>query len=243
VSAYRNHSGIILRRHVYAGKSEGQDAILTVFSPAGKFKAVAKSVTKGPRAGKLQLFQHLTFQTYQKGQRALPVLTQVVIEGALVGLTEARRYGYAHLLSELTDLLYQEGDRVGQLPYELFAGGLRGLVSHSDPDRVALLIAWKLLAASGLMPRLDVCVHSGVVADLTRFDPRAGGAVSGEIEQGVIVGAAPLAALALWLHHTVRDALADPLGDEVRAQLWQMLEAYVAEHVGRLRSWESLRAF
>jgi hypothetical protein len=49
--------------------------------------------------------------------------------------------------------------------------------------------------------------------------------------------------LALWLHGTVRDALADALADEVRRQLWHMLEAYVLEHVGRLRSWESLRDF
>ena len=142
VSRYRTRSGIVLRRH----KTPSGDIILSLLTPDGKLKGICKAGARGQHASRLNLFQHLTVQTFERPNSDLLTLTELVLEGALTGLTDPSVYPFAHFLSELADKLYQDDDFVGQAGFELFSGGLRGLVRHPDPDRVTLIIAWKLLA-------------------------------------------------------------------------------------------------
>jgi DNA repair protein RecO (recombination protein O) len=253
MSRYHNHSGIILHRQVLPK----DDVILSLLTPHGQVRLVARAAVAGKRAARLNQFQHVSLQVYAKPNNPLPTLTQVVLEGALFGITRLAPYAYAHLLAELCRKMvpeyavvgYSDGEHAtpaGAVPearamFELFAGALRGLVSHPDPDRVALVLAWKLLVAAGLEPRLNVCVVSGETGNLARFDPRRGGAVTASVEQGLVVGARAVAELRRSLRHTVREALAEPLPPELRLSLWQMLEAYVTEQVGVLHAWEVVR--
>ena len=227
----------MLRRHV---TPEG-DIILVILTPEGKTRAVARAGVRGPRAARLNLFQHLTFQAYEKPGRDLATLTKVVLEGALPGLAAPERYPYAHLLAELADRLYQEADWVGQDAFTLFAGALRGIARHHDPDRVALVITWKMLALSGLFPRVARCVETGATHDLTRFDAVAGGALHRHQPGGMDVGADVIDELNLVGRGTVREALEDDLDPRAREGLWRALEAYLRHHVGDMNAWGALR--
>ena len=237
MSRYRTRSGIVLRRHV----TPPGDVILSVFTPEGKVRAVARSGVKGSRSPRLNLFQHLTMQLYERPGNDLQTITQIVLEGALPGLSKPEVYPYAHLLAELADRLYQEGDFIGQAGFELFSGGLRGLVRHPDPDRVALVIAWKLLGQNGLYPRVGRCIQTGDLDALTFFDPRAGGVTSARVAQGLEIGEGAVQELGWMARGTVREVLEDDLDDQVRHGLWRSLEAYVNEHVTELQAWGAIR--
>jgi DNA repair protein RecO (recombination protein O) len=215
--------------------------LLRILAPDGKVAAVARSGARGPRSPKLNLFQHITFQTYERPGNDLATLTQVSLEGALPGLSSPDRYPYAHLMAELADELWQENDRVGQVGFELFSGALRGLVRHHDPDRVALVMAWKMLGHSGLFPRLGRCLETGTTENLTHFDPVAGGALRSGLGRGIPVGEDALEEMAFIGRGTVRDVLADDIPQGARDGLWRALEAYVRAHVGELKAWEAIR--
>jgi DNA repair protein RecO (recombination protein O) len=237
VSRYRTRSGIVLRRSV----TPAGDVILVIFTPEGKMRGVARSGVKGSRSPRLNLFQHLTIQTYERPGNDLPTITQIVLEGALVGLSKPEVYPYAHLLAELADKLYQEADHVGQTGFELLAGGLRGLVRHEDPDRVALIICWKLLAASGLYPRVHACIETGEMDNLRFFDAQAGGVIASDFNRGMDIGEEAIFELARISRGTVREVLEDDLDPEARLGLWRALEAYLTIHVSELRAWAALR--
>ena len=237
MSRYRTRSGIVLRRSV----TPAGDVILVIFTPEGKMRGVARSGVKGSRSPRLNLFQHLTVQVYERPGNDLPTITQIVLEGALVGLAKPDVYPYAHLLAELADKLYQDADHVGQTGFELLAGGLRGLVRHEDPDRVALVICWKLLAANGLYPRVHACIETGDTENLRFFDARAGGVIVSDFGRGLEIGEGAIFELARISKGTVREVLEDELELEARLGLWRALEAYLVAHVGELRAWASLR--
>ncbi len=236
-SRYRNRSGIVLRRDI----GTGGDVILTVFTPQGKMRGVARNGVKGPRASRLGLFSHISMQIYERPNSSLPTITEIILEGVLVRLPEPSRYGFAHLLSELADALYQENDAVGQAGFELLSGGLRGIGLHQDPDRAALVCAWKLIAAAGLFPRLSRCMETGETKNLARFDAVAGGALASSTGRGLPVGEEAIVALRDLARQTVRENFEQELAPGTRGAIWRMLEAYCAAHVGELKAWEGLR--
>ncbi len=217
------------------------DVILGVLTPEGKLRAVARSGVKGPRSPRLNLFQHLTLQLYERPGNDLATITQVQLEGALPTLTDPSRYPFAHLLAELADRVWQENDFVGQAGFELFSGGLRGLVRHHDPDRVGLVIAWKLLALHGLYPRVVRCLETGDDTGLTHFDPVAGGVLSGRIARGMRIGEDAVDELQRMSRGTVREVLDDDLDAVTREALWRALEAYTRHHIGEIHAWAALR--
>jgi DNA repair protein RecO (recombination protein O) len=237
VSRYRVCSGIVLRRAV----TPAGDVILGVLTPEGKLRAVARSGVKGPRSPRLNLFQHLNLQLYERPGNDLATITQVQLEGALPTLTDPSRYPFAHLLAELADRVWQENDFVGQAGFELFSGGLRGLVRHHDPDRVALVIAWKLLAMHGLYPRVSRCLETGDESGLTHFDPVAGGVLSSRTNHGMRIGENATIELQQMGRGTVREILEDELDPITREALWRALEAYTRHHIGEIHAWAAIR--
>ena len=237
VSRYRTRSGIVLRRH----KTPSGDIILSLLTPDGKFKGICKAGARGQHASRLNLFQHLTVQTFERPNSDLLTLTELVLEGALTGLTDPAVYPFAHFLSELADKLYQDDDFVGQAGFELFSGGLRGLVRHPDPDRVTLIIAWKLLATHGLFPRVQACIDTGAMDDLTHFDAGRGGVTTASVGRGLPVGVDTTDELQRIATSTVREVLEHPLLTEAREGLWAALEAYLTVQIGMLKSLGALR--
>jgi DNA repair protein RecO (recombination protein O) len=237
VSRYRTRSGIVVRRH----KTPNGDVILSLLTPEGKIKGVCKAGARNQHAPRLNLFQHLSVQTYERPNSDLLTLSEFVLEGALPGLSDPQVYPFAHFLAELADKLYQDDDFVGQAGFELFSGGLRGLVRHDDPDRVALVIAWKLLALHGLFPRVQACLDTNTLEGLTHFDAARGGVTSARVARGVRIGEDAVEELNLVARGTVREVLETDLGAEAREGLWTALEVYVTAQVGALKSLGALR--
>lgn len=224
----------MLRRHV----TTGGDIILTLLTPHGKLKAIARGGARGVHQSKLNLFQHLAIQTYATPRSDLPTLQQVTLEGALPRLAEPLRYGYAHLMAELADALYQEGEHTAQA-FDLFSGALRGISHHPDPEWVALVMGFKLLILAGFVPRSMTCSRCG------RPDPAHPDPLTGHL---VCAGCAELPALAPDVVSFLQDAprmsvrllMDEPLTPALRPALWRVLERFVALHVGEVRSWRGL---
>jgi DNA repair protein RecO (recombination protein O) len=237
VSRYRNRSGIVVRRH----KTPNGDIIISLLTPEGKLKGICRAGARSHHASRLNLFQHLTVQTYERPHSDLLTLNELVLEGALPGLSDPSVYPFAHFLAELADKMYQESDFVGQAGFELFSGGLRGLVRHEDPDRVTLVIAWKLLALHGLFPRVHACLDTNDVDNLTHFDAGRGGVTSARVGRGLRVGTPTIEELNLIARGTVREVLELELEPEAREGLWAALEAYLTAQIGALKSLGALR--
>ena len=233
-SRHANRSGIVLRRFV----TTAGDVILTLLTPQGKLKAIARGGARGVQKSKLNLFQHLAVQLYTTPKSDLPTVQQVALEGALPRLADPGRYGYAHLLAELADALFQEGERAEQA-FDLFAGALRGVSHHADPEWVAYVMGFKLLALSGFVPRATDCARCGA-ADPQHPDPLSGHLVCHNCAELPALPGNVVAFFREAPHTTVRTLMDLPLAEDERPAAWRTLERFVALHVGDLRSWRGL---
>jgi DNA repair protein RecO (recombination protein O) len=233
-SRYRTRSGIVVRRKA----TPAGDVMLSLLTPEGKLRGVARAGAKNGLAAKVNLFHHLTVQVYQRPGNDIATLQEIVLEGALERLTQPHVYPYAHFLAELADKLYQEDDHVGQSGFELFSGGLRGLSRHEDPDRVALVIAWKILGLHGLFPRVSSCIDTDQIEGVQYFDPVRGGVT---MNSGVRIGEDAVWELRRIARETVRGVLEESITPEARAGAWQALEHYLIAQVGVLHAWGALR--
>lgn len=241
---YRVREGIVVRRTPLPSG----DVVVTLLSPDGKWRAVArKGRLLGGNPGRLSLFHDVTVQVYQRRADDLAVVAQVRLNGALPRLSDPAVYPYAHLLAELAERLAVDV-HVGEPLHAWLASGLRGLNEDADPERVALIHAWMSLRVAGLGPdagddgseadapaRAGADAPSGVATeggDEPRFDLVGGRIVrSGE---GIALRGDTAHGLRILIAGRARDALAEPFSD--RAAHWRLLARYVAWHVDDLRS-------
>ncbi|WP_424952151.1 DNA repair protein RecO [Deinococcus sp.] len=226
-----NRSGIVLRRHV----TPKGDIIVTLLTPQGKLKLIARGGVRGPLASVLSLFHHVLVQVYQTPGGDLATAKQATLEGALSTLAVPERYPYAHLLSELADLLFQEGE-FSQDAFELYAGGLRGVSRHEDPEWVALVMSYKLLALAGFVPQTAFCALCGTPAP-EHPDPHSGQMLCRPCAAQPAHSPEVLDYLRGFPRQSVRVLMEAPLSPPGRAELWRALERFVAVQVGRVQSW------
>lgn len=233
---YTVQEGIVLRR----SELPSGDVVLTILSERRKWRAIArKGKLPGGNLGKLSLFHDVTVQHYARpGSDELALITQVQLNGALPQLSQPTIYPYAHVLAELTDKLATDVQLDGQF-YHYFTGALRGLSRHPDPERVALLMSWRLLAQAGLTPRLSRCARCGereLGGDPFRltFDVAAGGVSCAACGSGFRLEADVYNELALLHRQPVAEALTLPFS--ARRAHWALLSRYLAYHVGEVKS-------
>lgn len=251
---YRVREGIVVRRTPLPSG----DVVVTLLSPDGKWRAVArKGRLLGGNPGRLSLFHDVTVQVYQRRADDLAVVAQVRLNGALPRLSDPAVYPYAHLLAELADRLTVDV-HVGEPLHAWLASGLRGLNEDDDAERVALIHAWMLLRVAGLGPDAgdawpdasrDVAtdaaadVGSWADADAPSDAAREGGdeprfdLVGGRIVrsgEGIALRGDTAHGLRILIAGRARDALAEPFSD--RTAHWRLLARYVAWHVDDLRS-------
>ncbi len=256
---YRVREGIVVRRTPLPSG----DVVVTLLSPDGKWRAVArKGRLLGGNPGRLSLFHDVTLQVYQRRADDLAVVAQVRLNGALSRLSDPAVYPYAHLLAELADRLTVDV-HVGEPLHAWLASGLRGLNGDDDPERVALVHAWMLLRVAGLGPDAsDGAAHDageklatepGPAPEAARTsvrgatsdqrtpsehvgDPRfdlVGGRLARSGE-GIALSDDTAHDLRILIMGRARDALREPFTD--RATHWRLLARYVAWHVDDLRS-------
>ena len=232
VQRYRVRQGIVVRRTPLPSG----DVVVTLLSPDGKWRAVArKGRLPGGNPGRLSLFHDVTVQAYQRRDDDLAVVAQVRLDGALPRLADPAIYPYAHLLAELADRLTVDV-HLGEPLHAWLASGLRGLDADPDPERVALVHAWMLVRVAGLGPDPGHGADADPEPGGARLDLAGGRIVRGG--EGLALGDAALRELRLLIAGRARDALADPLSE--RATHWRLLTRYVAWHVDELRSLQSL---
>lgn len=226
--------GIVIRRRALPSG----DVIVTLMNRDGKWRAVARrGKSVGGNLGRLSLFHDVTVQYYRRRDDDLALLTQVQLNGALPRLAEPQIYPFAHLLAELVDELTVDV-QLGERMYDYLASGLRGLNRHHDPELVALLYAWRLLAVAGLTPNLSSCARCGSPDSLETFDVAAGGVSCLDCRGGEEVGAEVVAELQRLVSGPLRDALANPALQRITQ--WRLLSRYLEYHVARLRSLSEL---
>lgn len=250
---YRVREGIVVRRTPLPSG----DVVVTLLSPDGKWRAVArKGRLLGGNPGRLSLFHDVTLQVYQRREGDLAVVSQVRLNGALPRLSDPAVYPYAHLLAELADRLTVDV-HVGEPLHAWLASGLRGLNEDDDPERVALIHAWMLLRVAGLGPDAgdaategaatgaaapdDAITATGTATEhvaaqghdaAPRFD-LVGGRIARSGE-GIALRDDTAHDLRILSAGRARDALREPFSD--RATHWRLLARYVAWHVDDLRS-------
>lgn len=229
-----NRSGIVIRRRV----TPAGDIIVTLLTPQGKLKAIARGGVRGPLASRLNLFHHVGIQVYQTPQSDLASVQQAVLEGALPKLAEPERYAFAHLMAELADALFQEGEFTEQA-FELFAGALRGISHQPDPEWVALVMGFKLLGLAGFVAQTARCARCG--ADQPSHpDPLGGQMLCSNCASLPAYPPEALDFVRYAVRRSVRASIEAPVPTEQRAALWRALERFVTVQVGNVQSWRQL---
>jgi len=229
-----NRSGIVIRRRV----TPAGDIIVTLLTPQGKIKAIARGGVRGQLSSRLNLFHHVGAQLYQTPQSDLATVQQAVLEGALPRLAEPERYAYAHLMAELADALFQEGE-FSEQAFELFAGALRGVSHQPDPEWVALVMSYKLLALAGFLPQTARCARCGT-SDPAHPDPLGGQLLCGACASLPAYPGESLDFLRHVARRSVRLSMEAPVPAGQRPALWRALERFVTVQVGGVQSWRQL---
>lgn len=233
---YTVTDGIVIRRLPLPSG----DLVVTLLSEGGKWRAIArKGKLPGGNLGKLSLFHDVSVQYYRRREDDLALLTQVTLNGALPRLAEPEVYPYAHLLAELVDDLSVDV-HLGESVHAHLASALRGLNRHHDPEVVALLYAWRLLALAGLAPRTASCSGCGGSSALAYLDVAAGGLSCADCAEGLPLGEQAALELRAMLVGRATDVLASPPAD--RQLHWRALARYLSYHVGELASLASARS-
>lgn len=228
-SRYRVREGIVLRRTPLPSG----DVVATLLSHDGKWRAVArKGRLPGGNPGRFSLFHDVRVQLYQRRNDDLAVAVQVSLNGALPRLALPAVYPYAHLLAELADRLTVDV-HLGEPLQAWLASGLRGLDADADPERVALVHAWRLLRIAGLAPAFP----DGAGGPM-RWDVPEGVVLSGG--EGIPLGEEEVQDLRALVRDEARVALSLPLAS--RARQWRLLRRHVSYHVEPLHSLDALAA-
>ena len=227
---YQLGHGIVIRRKALPSG----DVVVTLLAEQGKWRGIArKGKLPGGNLGRLSLFHDVTVQYYRRREEDLALLTQVRLNGALPRLSDPSVYPYAHILAELADALTVDV-HIGEPLYQYLASGLRGLNSHPDPERVALLYAWRLLQQAGLAPRCNACGACGREGQVEWLDVATGTLHCGDCAAGLELGPVVAGELAVLVEGDMRAALQLPLCD--RPLHWLALSRYLSYHVNELRS-------
>jgi DNA repair protein RecO (recombination protein O) len=157
----------------------------------GKVRAVAKGVRKtmSKFGARLEPMSHVRLLLV-KG-RELDIVSQAeAVESLAPMVCDLDHLTNGMAVLEAIDQLALEREPAPHL-YKMLVGALRTIATHSGPLVVASFY-WKLLAAEGMRPQLDVCVRCGEPGPFVAFDPDQGGVLCRACRSG-----APLSAEAL----------------------------------------------
>lgn len=155
------------------------DRVLTLLTPRGKRRVVAKGVRKTTSrlAGHIELFTHATMLLAVG--RNLDIVTQSAIRESFDLLrADLERIGAAYYMAELVDRLTEDEDE-NTRAFELLVGTLRALDTTRSISLVLRHYELHLLDALGYRPQLHHCASCQELLseDTRHFSPAAGGAL------------------------------------------------------------------
>lgn len=225
---YRD-TGVVLRTY----KLGEADRIVVLATEAnGKVRAVAKGVRKtSSRFGaRLEPLSHVRVLLYRG--RELDIVSQADLVESWPSIhRDLDRLTQGMALLEAVDQLGMEREPNADL-YRMLVGALRTLSERRSPLLVPAFY-WKLLAADGVRPELDVCVGCGEPgAALVAFDVHEGGALCRTCRSGVPLSADALDLLRRVLGGGLVEALATP-PSPATAEVGQLATRALEHHIER----------
>ncbi|MCU0494369.1 MAG: DNA repair protein RecO [Chloroflexaceae bacterium] len=173
---YRTEA-LILRRTDF----NEADRLLTLVTPGGKRRVVAKGVRKTTSrlAGHIELFTHS--QLLLALGRNLDIVTQSqILERYETLRTELPRLSCGYYAAELYDKVTPEEGEENPLLFRLMVQTFAALDTSTNPTLVLRMFELRLLHAIGYRPNLHRCVASQelLTEEANRFSPALGGMLS-----------------------------------------------------------------
>ena len=221
--------GVVLRTY----KLRESDRIVVLMTEAnGKVRAVAKGVrkTRSKFGARLEPMSHVRLQLYRG--RELDIVTQAEsVEPLSPMLSSLDRASQGMAAIEAVDQLGLEREPNPRL-YRMVVGVLRTIAASPAPLNVPAFY-WKLLAAEGLEPQLDVCVRCGdgePDVPLVAFDLNEGGVLCRQCRTGTSISTAALGIMRDILGGRLNEALSleeSPATHEVGSLATRALEHHI----------------
>ncbi|MDD5680679.1 MAG: DNA repair protein RecO [Candidatus Omnitrophica bacterium] len=149
----------------------------------GKIRGLLKGVRgpKGPLGYQIQPFTLNKIVFYESKKADIHIVSQCDLTDFFEDIRkDIVKTGYAYYFVELVDALTESNEKSIEV-FDLLLNSLNLLKTGASPKRVARILEIKLLAISGVMPRLDRCVACGAEVDVKngplRFSYKFGGLV------------------------------------------------------------------
>ena len=232
--------GVVLRTY----KLRESDRIVVLMTQEnGKVRAVAKGVrkTKSKFGARLEPMSHVRLLLYRG--RELDIVSQAdSVEPLAPLLSSLDRASQGMAAIEAVDQLGLEREPNARL-YNMAVGVLRTIADRPAPLNVPAFY-WKLLAAEGLEPQLDMCVRCGEAepdVQLVALDLNEGGATCRSCRSGTAVSVAALTIMRDILGGRLNEALAlpeSPATHEVGVLATRALEHHIERRLKAVAMFE-----
>jgi DNA repair protein RecO (recombination protein O) len=179
--AIHTQDAIILRK-----RDVRETSLLVVFYTRdfGKIRGLIKGVRgpRGPLGYQAQIFTLCRVVFYDSKRSGMHTVSQCDLIDFFETIREdISKVSYAYYFIELVDALTEEKDRNAEI-FDLLLKSLELLKGKSSPRRIARIFEIRLLALSGLMPKLDRCIICNSAIDFqspsfknTKFSYKTGG--------------------------------------------------------------------
>lgn len=219
-------TGVVLRTYKLG---EGDRIVVLLTLGHGKVRAVAKGVrkTKSRLGVRLEMFSHVKVLMHEG--RELDVVSQAESIDHFKALREdLDRLTRGAAIVEAVEQLAQDHQPDPRL-YQMLLGALRTLAAQPSP-LVVPAFYWKLLAADGVRPQLDVCVSCGEPGPFVAFDLAEGGVQCRSCRRGPAVSEGAVALMRRILGGDLVAVLAEPpssAGHEVEVLATRAMEHHL----------------
>lgn len=234
---YRD-TAVVLRTYKLG---EADRIVVLLTEEHGKIRAVAKGVRKtGSKFGaRLEPMSHVRLLLSQG--RELDIVSQAEsVETLAPMLVDLDHLTAGIAVLEAADQMSLDREPAPQL-YRMVVGALRTIADRGGP-LVVPAFYWKLLAADGLRPELDMCVRCGEDAQLVAFDMDQGGALCRNCRTGAPLSDDALETMRMILGGRLNEALELPASrttHEVMAHATRALEHHIERRLRTVAMFET----
>lgn len=234
---YRD-TAVVLRTYKLG---EADRIVVLLTEEHGKVRAVAKGVRKtGSKFGaRLEPMSHVRLLLSQG--RELDVVSQAEsVETLAPMLADLDHLTAGIAVLEAADQMSLDREPVPQL-YRMVVGALRTIAERGGP-LVVPAFYWKLLAADGVRPELDMCVRCGEDNQLVAFDMEQGGALCRNCRTGAPLSDDALQVMRMILGGRLNEALELPSSrttHEVMSHATRALEHHIERRLRTVAMFET----
>lgn len=234
---YRD-TAVVLRTYKLG---EADRIVVLLTEEHGKIRAVAKGVRKtGSKFGaRLEPMSHVRLLLSQG--RELDIVSQAEsVETLAPMLVDLDHLTAGIAVLEAADQMSLDREPAPQL-YRMVVGALRTIAERGGP-LVVPAFYWKLLAADGLRPELDMCVRCGEDTQLVAFDMDQGGALCRNCRTGAPLSDDALETMRMILGGRLNEALELPASrttHEVMAHATRALEHHIERRLRTVAMFET----